>query len=104
VLTPENGFDLTTHNDLIYLLVREAGLPGGRCRAGAGRSCGARRRPPAAGRREERPPPRCSMRKEGVREETGGGRGKAWRFQKSEAGAAFQNAMVRAIFPRWHCK
>ena len=41
MLTTENGFDLTTHNDLIYLLVREAGLPGGRCRAGAGRSCGA---------------------------------------------------------------
>jgi len=45
VLTTENGFDLTTHNDLIYLLVREAGLPGGRCRAGAGRSCGAFWRP-----------------------------------------------------------
>ena len=45
MLTTENGFDLTTHNDLIYLLVREAGLPGGRCRAGAGRSCGAFWRP-----------------------------------------------------------
>ena len=41
MLTTENGFDLTTHNNLIYLLVREAGLPGGRCRAGAGRSCSA---------------------------------------------------------------